>query len=197
MSKSQSKNTKLEPLKITCTSSNCASNLHCFKKSREMAEEERGRCRSCGIELVDWTRVHRRDIVDADFVFNSLKNELIRHHFWHKTIDIRAVNHARRKGFFNLEQFAKKRLEKYVAPVGFLYDGRQTPQDGNVIYYAQHALACCCRKCLEYWHGIPQDELITNEDINYFTDLIMMYVRERIPNLTDYGEKIPRIIFRS
>lgn len=41
-----------------------------------MAESERGHCRSCGAELVDWKRVHRRDVDDATFVFKSLKNEL-------------------------------------------------------------------------------------------------------------------------
>ena len=184
----------LKPLRITCTSSNCASNLHCFKKAKKMAEEDYGKCRSCGIELVDWHRVHKRDVKDSSFVFVALKTELIRHHFWHKAIDIRAINHARRKGLIKLEQATKKRLEKYIAPLNNAFDGRQTPQEGNIIFYAQHALACCCRTCLEYWHGIPKNAEMTSEDIDYFTSLILMYVKERLPDLSLDGEKIPNLL---
>lgn len=26
--------------------------------------------------------------------------------------------------------------------------------DGNIVFYAQHAVAACCRNCIEVWHGI-------------------------------------------
>ncbi len=184
---------KLKPLRITCTSSDCDNNLHCFKKSREMAESDRGQCRSCGADLINWDRVHRRDIKDADFVFNGLKFELFRHKYWHKEIDIRTENHARRKGRIVLKNDVKKRLQNYIAPINNPYDGRQTPLDGNIIYYAQHALACCCRKCLEYWHGISTSIPLSDSQINYFVNLIMMYIDERMSSLTEKGEIIPPI----
>ena len=87
-----------EPLDIKCTSSDCKNGLHCFKATRQMAPAERGRCRSCGADLVDWSRVHRRDKADAAYTFAALEYELIRHHHWHKTIDDKALRHARRKG---------------------------------------------------------------------------------------------------
>jgi hypothetical protein len=192
MNKQRSQRPQLKALKITCTSSDCANNLHCFKKSRKMAESERGRCRSCGIDLIDWNRVHKRDAEDAAFVFSSLKHELVRHYFWHKDIDKKAVNHARRKGRIGIRKASRNRLIKYLSPDN-PYDGRQTPYEGNVIYYAQHALACCCRTCLEYWHGIPKKEILSSAQIDYFTNLIMMYIDERMPNLTKSGEKIPPI----
>jgi hypothetical protein len=184
---------ELKPLKITCTSADCENDLHCFKKSRRMPEAERGRCRYCGADLVDWTRVQKRDIGDAPFVFESLKYELIRHHFWHKTIDLKTENHARRKGRRGLKEAARKRLEKYIAPASPSRDGRQTPWDGNIIFYAQHALACCCRTCMQYWHGIPKGVELSTEEVNYFVELIMMYIDERMPDLTESGEKIPYI----
>ncbi len=184
---------ELKPLKLTCTSSDCENNLHCFKKSRNMAREEYGRCRACGADLIEWKRVHKRDINDFDYVFHALKYELIRHHFWHLPIDQRAINHARRKGRIGLNEAVVKRLEKHLAPINYAYDGRQTPYEGNVIYYAQHALACCCRTCLEYWHGISKQEPLTKEQIKYFTSLIMMYINERIPDLTDNGEYVPAL----
>lgn len=160
-----------------------------------MAKEQQGQCRACGVDLIDWPRVHRRDVNDAPFVFNSLKHELIRHVYWHMPIDLHAANHAKRKGLVRLEEFARNRLSKYLVP-GYSYDGRQTPREGNIVYYAQHAIACCCRKCLEYWHGIPQDRPLTDQDISYFTELTMMYIRERMPSLTDTGEYVPPILKR-
>jgi len=88
----------LEPLKVTCTSSDCDNNLHCFSATKEMVETDAvGACRSCGAKLVDWERVHDKDLTDVRYTFDALKFEMIRHHFWHVTIDPKAVNYARRK----------------------------------------------------------------------------------------------------
>ena len=54
--------------KITCTSSNCEDDLHCFKQTRKMAlANQTGQCRACGVALIDWDRVHKRDVSDAVF----------------------------------------------------------------------------------------------------------------------------------
>lgn len=58
-------------------------------------------------------------------------------------------------------------------------DGRQTPYYGNPIFYAQHGLGCCCRKCLEKFYGIPRNTVLTDSDLDYFTNLIMEFVGER------------------
>src|SRR5688572_22646525 len=108
---------KLEPLKLTCTSADCDNGLHCFKATRAMKKENKsGACRSCGIELVDWLRLHKKDAQDTDYTFRSLKRELIRHHFWHVQIDDKAIAHARRKGNNGMRAAARARISKYVAP---------------------------------------------------------------------------------
>jgi hypothetical protein len=183
---------KPAPLKISCTATNCGNNLHCFKAHRKMAVGDRGKCRQCGADLVDWTRVHLRNIGDAAHTFAALKHELIRHHFFHKAIDDTAVTHARRKGRINLYLAVRLRLEKCLAPAEPPRDGRQTPLEGNAIYYAQHATACCCRKCLEYWHAIPQGRPLTAKQLEYCVALIELYLKERLPNLKDESEKVPR-----
>ena len=183
----------LEPLAITCTSADCDEGLHCFKKGRSMSEMERGCCRYCGADLVDWQRVHKRDVNDAAFVFKSLKYELVRHHFWHKPIDARTENHALRKGRLGLREAARHRLTKCVAPKRPAYDGRQTPWDGNIVHYAQHATACCCRSCVDYWHGIPKGVQLDEEQLDYFVELIIMYIDDRMPQLTEEGEYVPPI----
>jgi hypothetical protein len=143
-------------------------------------------------QLVDWERVQRRNLGDSAFTFAALQRELVRHHFWHRPLDDEAERHARRKGRSGLRDAAEKRLRSSVGSAQPYRDGRQTPWQGNILYYAQHALACCCRCCLEYWHGIPKGTALTDEQLAYFTDLMMRYVDDRLPTLTQDGEKIPR-----
>jgi len=186
----------LAPLKITCTSSDCDSNLHCFRATRKMkAAKQVGACRTCGAKLVDWSRVHRMDLSDVSYTFEALKFELIRHHFWHVEIDEKAVLSARRSGVSGLEERVHRRIRSSVGSADNPFDGRQTPMEGsgNPIHYAQHATATCCRKCMEYWHGIPQGDDLAEEEIEYFAELVMMYLKERLPNLTVEGEHISRV----
>lgn len=182
----------LKPLDIRCTRSECGSDLHCFKQTRKMAPHQIGECRTCGTRLVDWGRVQHRDIGDAAFTFESLKYEWIRHHFWHTPIDGDAERHARRKGHVKLRDAAERRIRQSVGGAEPFRDGIQTPKRGNILYYAQHALACCCRSCIEYWHGIPKGRPLSEEEVRYFVELVMRYVEERMPALTEDGEMIPR-----
>ena len=67
----------LPPLDIKCTSADCENELHCFKQLKKMTEEQRGKCRYCGADLVDWDRLHLRDVGDVAYTFAALKNEII------------------------------------------------------------------------------------------------------------------------
>lgn len=187
------KGKKPEPLKISCSTTDCESNLHCFQQSQKKAQNRHGPCIKCGAELVDWQRVHKCDIADAEHTFDMLKHEFIRHHFWHVKVDQRALNYARRKGKTTLREACENRIRKYVAEPGNAWDGRQTPFHSNPIYYAQHATACCCRKCIQEWHAISPDRPLTENEIGYFVELMMLYVQERIPDLADEGTYVPPI----
>jgi hypothetical protein len=149
-------------------------------------------CRSCGAKLVDWARVFQKDVNDAAYTFQALKYELIRHHFWHKEIDEYAIAHARRKGWVGMRLAAEKRLRSSVGKAADSFDKRQTPLEGNALFYAQHATGTCCRECIEAWHGIPHDRALSDEEITYFAQLLILYVEDRLPYLTEGGEKIPR-----
>lgn len=185
---------ELWPLNVTCTSTNCNSNLHCFKFHKsKMSADQKGECRICGAKLVDWSRIHKRNSSDVAYTFKALKFELIRHYNWHIDIDIKAINHARRKGMKGLLAAAENRITKVIAPAIPYRDGLQTPKQGNVIFYAQNATASCCRKCVEYWHNIPQGRDLNGEEIEYLTSLIMAYIKERLPYLTELGEYVPRL----
>jgi hypothetical protein len=182
----------LAPLKITCTSTDCDADLHCFKASQKLARENKiGACRSCGAELIDWDRVHGRHASDVAFVFEQLRHELIRHYFWHVAFDEKAINHARRKGRRELHAAARRRLETSVGKAGMAFDGRQTPREGNTVYYAQHATASCCRTCIEYWHDIPKERDLTVSELSYLSTLVISYLDERLPDLADEPVKVP------
>lgn len=190
-------NQELAPLKITCTSTRCQDNLHCFRLTqRQRREGPAGRCRTCGIELVDWKRVYRREIRDAKHTVAALQLELIRHHFWHLTMTEYAENYARRKGKLKLVDAVHHRIKQAVGSPFHPLQGRQTPREtsatANAVHYAQHATASCCRACLEEWHGIPTDRDLTEEELAYLTELSMLYILEKIPDLDREGQQIPR-----
>jgi hypothetical protein len=52
-----------------------------------------------------------------------------------------------------------------------------------VIFYAQHATATCCRKCLEEWYAIDSTKKISEKDLEYVLNLVLMYLQKRIPSL--------------
>jgi hypothetical protein len=183
---------KPPPLDIKCTSTDCDNGLHCFKQLKKMTPDQRGKCRACGADLIDWERLHRRDKRDAQHTFRALQHELIRHHFFHRPVDQRALRHAQRKGRIALKVAARERLRKYLAVAEPPRDGRQTPLEGNTIYYAQHATATCCRTCLEYWHDIPKGRPLTAEELVYCATLVDLFLDETLPNLEDHPIKVPR-----
>lgn len=181
---------KPPPLDIKCTSTDCENDLHCFKQLKKMGPDQRGKCRACGADLIDWNRVHRRDTTDVAHTFAALKRELIRHHFFHRPVDDGAMRHAQRKGRIQLKEAARHRLRKYLGPAKPPRDGRQTPFEGNAIYYAQHATATCCRTCLEYWHDIPKGRPLTTQELEYFAALVDLFLDEKLPELADQPIKV-------
>jgi hypothetical protein len=184
-------------LKIKCTSSDCGSGLHCFKaKEGGAAEHKAGSCRECGANLVDWERIHSRNSKDVEHTFAMLKFEFVRHKFWHIALSEKAINHARRKGRTGIRDCVKNHLTRAIGPAEPWRDGCQTPmvEDApNALAYAQHATATCCRKCVEYWHGIPRHNELTATELNYLTELSSRYFEDRIPSLTEQGEIIPPV----
>jgi hypothetical protein len=188
----------LKPLNIKCTSTACADGLHCFLLTKKMKKNgPSGRCRSCGAQLVDWARLFRKDLNDAKYTLESLKHELIRHHFWHIPISVYAVNYARRKGRAQLKEAARKQIEHAVGRISHPREGQQTAREtnphANAIHYAQHATASCCRRCVEEWHGIPRDRELTTDEIGYLTDLAMHYVTSRLPDLAEGPIYVPSL----
>lgn len=191
-----SRRVKFTPLKVSCRGTDCPNGLHCYRQNATLSKDKQrpdGECWNCGESDVDWERIHRLDPDDMQHLIQMLRTEFIRNKFWSCDVkaDEKAHNHARRKGRRGMEEAVCHRLEKYLT-VLTAYDGRQTPQHSNVIFYAQHATATCCRRCIEYWYGIDKDAVLRDDQLAYFADLCMAYINEKLPDLTESGEKVPR-----
>jgi len=114
--------------------------------------------------------------------------ELIRSHFWALSINQKARESATRKGKARLRECSRSQLKRLIGAASPYRDGMQTSKDENspnAIYFAQHATATCCRKCLEYWHGVKRGTELSSEQLEYATDLVMNYLIEKIPDLSD------------
>lgn len=60
-------------------------------------------------------------------------------------------------------------------------DGKQTPmRQVHPVFIAQHATATCCRGCIEKWHHIPRDKVLSDKDIEFIVELIMEWIKHEV-----------------
>jgi hypothetical protein len=184
----------LEPLKLKCTQTDCDNDLHCFLQKTQKPGPSGGPCRDCGADLIDFPRVQAMDRGDIDNTVACLSREWIRHEFWERPFDPHAINHAKRKGKRALREVeAEKRIRQSVGRARHPREGRQTPFERNVLYYAQHAVAACCRRCIAYWHGVPMDRDLADDEVEYLTSLVVRYLDARLPELNEMPMRVPPI----
>jgi hypothetical protein len=183
------KSSDLKPLKIKCSSTNCKEGLHCFSRRMKKAEEKYGKqgvCFECGEDSIDWERMHKNDLTDSKFMIASLNKEFIRTVFWEMKIDRKAIESAQKKGKSELRVEARKLLKNRIGKYNDFIDSRQTPLGkDNIINYAQHATATCCRECLQAWHNIPLTNVLTDNQLDFCTNLVMKFIEERVPAISD------------
>lgn len=174
------------PLNVKCKDSDCATGRHAFspdKKKKGWAKTYEGQCRDCGVKLIDWDRTKARDLRDVEGVFRELQHELIRHVFFHADFDEKSKAQAAKLGRDGLRARVRPYLEKKIGRANIYRDGTQTPKHGSAIHFAQHATATCCRKCVAYWHGIPEGHELTSAELDYCTGLVLAYLDQRMVDL--------------
>ena len=179
--------TKPKKLGIRCNRSECDQDLHCFLPPGGAGVNAPGPCRACGANLVDWDAMSIRELQDAHKKFEVLKVEWIRHFFFHVPITSRIDAYARNKGVKGLADVAEHQLTQgKMLRFNSSWDFNQTKMlDGTIVHWARHAVACCCRKCMAYWHNVPVSSNLTESDIDYFRQLVVLYIKDRIPDLQD------------
>ena len=113
---------------------------------------------------------------DLDELFAALAQSDFRRKFRLRDGDI---DYLRDKGLplvlLHAEDFVAKRL----APAAIPNDGKQTPMRGHPVFVAQHATACCCRGCLEKWHGIPPGRELTATEREHVVAVLERWLKEQ------------------
>ena len=93
------------------------------------------------------------------------------------------ISYINEKGFKKIKEHAYDFITKRLAPKDIPNDGKQTPMKGHPVFIAQHACACCCRGCLEKWHKISKDRDLTEKEINYIVNLLMLWIKKEYEQL--------------
>lgn len=108
-----------------------------------------------------------------DALFARLATSEFRRRFRLKAEDIAYIE---RKGMETIRRHAADFVRTRLAPAVIPNDGRQTPMRGHPVFIAQHATACCCRKCLEKWHRIPAGRELSAAEQRYVVAVLMAWI---------------------
>lgn len=111
--------------------------------------------------------------MDHSELFDRLAQSKFRSSFYLKEKD---KAYAAEKGREKIKMHAQDFIHMRLAPAVIPNDGKQTPMKGHPVFLAQHACACCCRGCLEKWHGIPKGRELTGEEQEYVVDVLMSWI---------------------
>lgn len=165
---------------------------HDFRTPRRGATAAHA-CTRCAAALPR-DRLHRRELSDADFTLEQLRLDRFRAEWWAAPLDDQALARLTRRPASSIEPTILRRLYSSVGRVmkagpqaGRPFrDGYQTPYSGDILYYAQHATASCCRRCIAYWHGVPEGADLPDADITYLASLMLRYIDERRNQLANH-----------
>jgi predicted Fe-S protein YdhL (DUF1289 family) len=113
---------------------------------------------------------------DVDELFAALERSDFRRKFRLRGADL---DYLRDKGLPQVMLHAADFIGKRLAPAVIANDGQQTPMRGHPVFVAQHATACCCRGCLEKWHGIPAGRELTDEERSHVLAVLERWLREQ------------------
>ena len=92
------------------------------------------------------------------------------------------LDYINEKGLDKIKDHAYDFIRKRLAPSVIPNDGKQTPMKGHPVFIAQHATATCCRGCLEKWHHIPKERMLSEKEIDYIVNLIMLWISKEVYN---------------
>lgn len=111
---------------------------------------------------------------NIDLLFARLSKSKFRSSF---KLTLKDIDYIDKKGLSVIEKHAYDFINKRLAPLVILNDGKQTPMKGHPVFIAQHATATCCRNCLFKWHGISKNKKLSEEEVTYIVNVIMVYIR--------------------
>lgn len=121
------------------------------------------------------------------FSFNDLKQRLAQSPFRSR---FKLTNSDRAyiayRGWDEIRSQAREIISQRLAPAFPHNDGKQTPMRGHVVFIAQHATGCCCRGCLQKWHGIAPGKELSKEEIEYVCDVLIAWLEDKSGDLSGF-----------
>lgn len=112
-----------------------------------------------------------------DDLFKALAKSGFRSRFH---LQARDLQYLQDKGLATVLVHARDFIGKRLAPEVIPNDGKQTPYRGHPVFVGQHATACCCRACLQKWHGIAAGHPLTAEEQDYLLSVLERWLRQEI-----------------
>lgn len=110
-------------------------------------------------------------------ILNRLSKSKFRNSFKLKDKDILYI---KAKGINTIKRHAHDIIAKRLSTYSATADGKHTPMRGHPVFIAQHATATCCRGCLYKWYRIDKKRDLTDKDINFIVNLIMLWIKHQI-----------------
>ena len=116
---------------------------------------------------------------DFGNLFERLARSAFRSRFYLNAAD-KAIIALR--GIDTIRCHAHEIVVRRLAPAVIPNDGKQTPMRHGTspVFIAQHATGCCCRGCLEKWHGIRRGKTLTTAEQDYVVEVIMEWIRRNV-----------------
>lgn len=85
------------------------------------------------------------------------------------------------KGIDKIRIDAFQLINKRIKDKNPKNDGKQTPmKQVHPVFIAQHATATCCRSCLYKWHKINKDKELTQREVDYIVNIIMLWIEKEM-----------------
>ena len=82
------------------------------------------------------------------------------------------------KGMDTVREHAAAFVMRRLAPAVIPNDGKQTPMRGHPVFVAQHACACCCRRCLNKWYKVPIETELNENQQEQIVNSLMAWIEK-------------------
>ena len=93
---------------------------------------------------------------------------------------LKEKEYVRKNGMEKIRNHAEEFIRTRISPAVIKNDGKQTPMRGHPVFKAQHATACCCRKCLNKWYKLPMGIQLTDIQQTKIVNLIMAWIEKQM-----------------
>ena len=111
---------------------------------------------------------------DLDALFVALDRSKFRRRF---VLRGKEAAYLQERGLETILVHARQFVSDRLAPAEPANDGKQTPMTNHPVFIAQHAIATCCRGCLQKWHRIEKGRALSEAEIDYVVGVIERWLR--------------------